>query len=196
MSRGGSRCGAGRPASHAKTIQYLGLDVRQLHRSGRVWPGSSFTRIWTRNSEHTGTIGVNVPNVNSVHLNYRRNDEPMHVALKLERTACHFGGTRLWFNCPRCIRRVAIVYLASVPGCRRCLRLKYQSQSNDFLDRSWGRTQRILKKLGRDIDEFPKRPKGMRGSTYEHLYDAWCREEEFRSAALETFMAEHHNLFL
>lgn len=114
----------------------------------------------------------------------------------LWRSPCAYGGTRPWFACPRCKRCVAIVYLGNVTGCRRCLRLRYPSQSDDSLGRSWRRTSRILRKLGRDADDTPKRPSGMRRRTYERLCDAWWREEEFRDEALTAFMAERHHLFL
>lgn len=190
MSRGGYRWGAGRPALHAKTSQYLGLDVRALHRRRLLTPGSSFSWTWSRGGEHAGTIGIRVPEVSTVHLDYRRDDEPMHDTIRLARSHCHFGGWRPWFMCPRCWRNVAIVYLGNATGCRRCLRLRYPSQSEDTLDRSWRRTSRIMRRFGGDIDEFPRRSKGMRQRTYERLFEAWCREEEFRMETLETFMSK------
>ena len=43
-------------------------------------------------------------------------------------TPCHFGGERLWFQCPTpgCHRRAAKLYLgARVFACRRCYNLAY-----------------------------------------------------------------------
>jgi hypothetical protein len=196
MSRGGNRAGAGRPASHAKTSDYLGLDVRALHRRRLLTAGSSFSWTWSRHGEPVGTIGVRVPHTSIVHLDYCRNGDPRHDAIDISRSPCAYGGTRPWFTCPGCRRRVAIVYLGTATGCRQCLRLKYPSQSEDSLDRSWRRTSRIIQKLGRDVDDFPRRPSGMRRRTYEQLRDAWIREEEFRDEALAAFMAAHHQLFL
>lgn len=196
MSRGGYRSGAGRPASFAKTHQFLSLDVRDLRRRGLLRIGHGFSWYWSRGDEPCGSVGVSVTDEPAVHLMYRQNDEPRHDVLRLSRTACHLGGSREWFTCPRCGRRVALIYLASGAGCRRCLRLRYQSQSEDFLDRSWRRTSRILRKLGRNIDQTPRRPSGMRQRTYERLFDAWWREEELRDHALTAFMAERHDLFL
>ena len=42
-----------------------------------------------------------------------------------------FGGTRLWFLCPVCSRRVGVIYkhpTTSAIGCRSCLELKYKKQ--------------------------------------------------------------------
>lgn len=198
MSRGGTRYGAGRPASHAKTRHYLLLDVRDLHRKRLLTPGASFSWQWSRDGEQFAAIGVRVvPAVCglSVHLDFQRDRKPEHVELSLMRTACHYGSTRPWFTCPRCGRRMAIVYLApGNPGCRQCLRLRYQSQSNDFIDRSWGRTQRIMRTLGQDLQAFPHRPKGMREATYGRLWSAWLREDDFRNDAIERFIAQHADL--
>lgn len=195
MSRGGYRAGAGRPASHAKTTQYLGLDVRALHRRRLLAAGSSFSWTWSRDGEPVGTISVRVPYTSTVHLDYRRNGEPRHDAIDLWLSPCAYGGTRPWFSCPRCKRRVAIVYLGNVTGCRQCLRLRYPSQSEDILDRSWRRTSRVLQKLGRATDDTPWRPSGMRRRTYERLRDDWIREEEFRDDALAAFMVQHYQFF-
>lgn len=198
MSCGGSRYGAGRPASHAKTRHYLLLDVRDLHRKRLLTPAASFSWQWCRDGEQFAIIGVRVVRVVAglaVHLDYQRDHKPEHVELYLQRTACHYGCTRLWFTCPRCGRRVAIVYLApGNPGCRQCLRLRYQSQSNDFIDRSWGRTQKIMRALGQRLQDFPRRPKGMREATYDRLRAAWWREDDFRNDAIERFMAQHADL--
>lgn len=41
------------------------------------------------------------------------------------------GGKRIWFKCPLCEKRVAVLYkhpVSSDIGCRRCLRLEYRSR--------------------------------------------------------------------
>ncbi len=45
--------------------------------------------------------------------------------IRLCKSDTRFGGTRLWFECPRCYRRVAILYnnfIAKKPFCRKCMR--------------------------------------------------------------------------
>jgi len=42
-----------------------------------------------------------------------------------------FGGLRYWFKCPRCSRRVGVVYkhpLSGELGCRICLNLEYRNR--------------------------------------------------------------------
>lgn len=191
MSRGGYRSGAGRPALHGKTHQYLWLDVNALHRRHLLKLGSSFWWTWSRDGSPIATVGVQVPDGSKVNLNYRRNGEPRYEAIDLRQSSCNLGGVRPWFVCPQCRRSVAIVYLGSMTGCRKCLRLRYQSQSEDFLDRSWRRTGRIMRKLGRDLGDFPSRPNGMRQRTYERLCSTYWDEERLRDEALALFMAEH-----
>ena len=36
--------------------------------------------------------------------------EQVDQVIPFDHTRCHFGGFRLWFLCPRCRRRVAILY--------------------------------------------------------------------------------------
>lgn len=110
--------------------------------------------------------------------------------VQLTRSACHFGGSRAWFICPRCSRRTVMVYLHGWPACRKCSRLVYPSQSEDGIDRSWGRTHRIMQRLGQGGDgphAVPRRPKGMRRATFERLWEAWCREVEYRDEAMALF---------
>jgi hypothetical protein len=98
--------------------------------------------------------------------------EPVELAW----TACNFGGERPWFICPGagCGRRVAVLYR---PGryflCRHCHDLSYQSQRDNKMYRALHRAQDIRRRLGGSanmLEPFPKKPKGMRWSTYERLW--------------------------
>ncbi len=54
-------------------------------------------------------------------------DRPIKLVTSLTR----FGGTRYWFECPNCERRVGILFfepLTNKVGCRVCLGLKYRKQ--------------------------------------------------------------------
>ena len=65
--------------------------------------------------------------------------ETVDCAIKLESTACFFGGQRWWFYCPSvkdgqaCEQRVAKLYLppgASYFACRTCHSLSYESRQD------------------------------------------------------------------
>jgi len=112
--------------------------------------------------------------------------------IQIHRTRCRFGGSRPWFACPRCKRRAAILYLWGWPSCRTCARMAYPSQSEDKTGRSWRRSRKIESKLG---GEFPaKKPKWMRRTTYERLWEAGMREEELRDEVLVELVARMRGL--
>ncbi len=50
------------------------------------------------------------------------NNTPVELT---ESNTC-FGGTRLWFKCPICSKKVGNIYKGDVIGCRKCLNLKYR----------------------------------------------------------------------
>ena len=107
------------------------LDVRVLARKGALRPGARSNVTWG-----TGTaITVEVP---------EDDDEVMCLAygvqmrgragatvaehVRLMRTPCTFGAFRVWFACPGCGRRCAVLYaLAGRFTCRSCHHLAYAS---------------------------------------------------------------------
>ncbi len=112
-------------------------------------------------------------------LDYRtqRYSEPwqdVREAVLIERTGCHYGGTRPWLRCPRCLSRRAVLF--SKWGrfrCRACHDLAYSSTRETEGDRMMRRAAVIRKRLGAPSSGYlwgwvPK-PKGMRWATYDRL---------------------------
>ncbi|MGA0585599.1 hypothetical protein ACO2Q2_00430 [Dyella sp. KRB-257] len=185
MSRGGSRHGAGRPAQNVRIESLKRLDVRYLHARGLLKPGTAFTQTWSMGERQTGAVGVTVTG-GAVVLAYCHgaSGDPVRVTLYLEQTACHYGGTRPWFRCPRCGHRVAVVCMAgALWGCRHCLRVRYQSQSEDQVQRTWRRTRKIEAQLKVGEDRPYGKPAGMRWATFARLHDELAAIEERRNAA-------------
>lgn len=189
MAKGGSRLGAGRPAYKVKGEQLQRVDVRVWARKGLLTGNRFFNWSWNRGGEPTGSIGVNVTPQSAVTLDYSltQNGERRSIS---ERVAliykpCNFGGARPWFQCPRCARQVAVLYMRSGRfACRHCQRVSYSSQSEDEMARTWREQRRIEEKIGEDW----QRPKGMRQRTYERLMDRLTdcemrRDEAFCVAA-------------
>lgn len=56
--------------------------------------------------------------------------EALGIPVSLTTSKTKFSGTRLWFECPACGRRVGVIYKnhSNVLGCLKCLRLIYQQQ--------------------------------------------------------------------
>ena len=187
MGTGGSRYGAGRPGWRRKCEDSLALDVRRLHRSGRLLPGTSCGWYWSRDGERCGNIGIN-SHANHVEFVYTRTlegCEPVRFRydVHIERTACRFGGSRSWFRCPWCDRRCALMYGLSSDGyfaCRLCLRLAYASECEDRSGRLW-RKQRKLEALLLDGE---LKPKGMRWRTFDRIYSKLDAIDEALDAEL------------
>jgi hypothetical protein len=143
MSRGGSRCGAGRPGWKGKAEHRVSLDVRRLARGSFLAPGMAYSWQWSRDGEACASVAASTSRAGDrLTLRYRwtpDGGEPANVEcqIRLETTPCHYGGERTWFSCPRCGRRCAVAYFAgALFACRKCLNLAYASQSEDGLART------------------------------------------------------------
>jgi ketosteroid isomerase-like protein len=130
MGIGGSRFGAGRPGWRRKCEQLLALDVRVLARRRRLASGMSYSWAWSRGGEPAGNISIQTAS-DHVRLAYTwtpHQADPRHIdySVRLERTPCHYGGSRPWFVCPRCYSRRTVLYGTANDGrfgCRKCMRL-------------------------------------------------------------------------
>jgi hypothetical protein len=185
MGTGGSRYGAGRPGYRLKAESAQRIDVRDFARRGLLKAGW-FSWSWHRGDEPSGSIGVRVHDGCLLALEYRVQDyhseewREASQSVRLSSTACAYGGSRPWFNCPVCSRRVAVLYQRSARfACRHCQRVAYGSQSEDALGRMWRKQAKIENRLG---DNW-QRPKGMRQHTYEHLKDQIFQCEAWREEA-------------
>lgn len=189
MGKGGWRWGAGRPAYRGKVEACLRLDVRQMHRDGCLQPGRGGTWSWrnTSTGEHSGSIGYRVGE-GFISLSYSLNGDSRAQWVPIRRTACNYGGTRPWFACPHCDRRVAVLCMRRGGFyCRQCAQVSYYSQSEDALDRTWRRQRKAEAKLG----EHWQRPKGMHHATRKRLLATIFECEESRDAALCAWVAAH-----
>lgn len=89
------------------------------------------------------------------------------VLVHVTTTPCNFGGTRLWFLCPSCGRRCAILYPVL---CRKCRKGRYLVESMSPQDRLLSKAMKIRDSLGQKKGgvcvPFPPKPKRMRWHTY------------------------------
>ena len=161
------------------------VDVRYLKKHGLLTPGTSGSLSWKSRGEQTGSVGFRMEK-NRMVLNYRHRSnggewEPVEQPVLLNRTSCNYGGFRVWLLCPRCNRRVALLYGAGrLFLCRHCYGLTYASQQEPDYDRMMRKAQKIRKKLGgaeSSMEPFPPKPKGMHWKTYNRL-QAVARDSE------------------
>ncbi|MDP1845495.1 MAG: hypothetical protein Q8L09_01965 [Candidatus Moranbacteria bacterium] len=114
----------------------------------------------------------------SIILNYRHRPhggewEEVEQKISFSRTPCNYGGYRTWFLCPRCWKRVAVLYgMKKYFLCRHCYDLAYGSQREARHYRLMRKADTIKERLGgkpgRDYP-FPWKPKNMHWKTYWHL---------------------------
>lgn len=184
--------GSGRRATYCgkdTTEDSLPLDIRRLQRSGVLTPGRAFSWQWTVNDRVRASIQVRVE-AWQVELAYSYTPtggaaETVRQAVMLETTPCTLGGSRQWFCCPACSRRVAVLYgRGRLFACRRCKGLAYAIQGESYDDRAARRADRIRKRLGwpAGILNGPgARPKGMHWRSYERLL---AQHDHFVGASL------------
>jgi len=159
------------------------LDIRRLQRAGVLVPGRCFGWEWTINDRPVASIQVRVESdrVTLVYRHRRRGDsewQAVEQPVRMARTPCHYGGTRPWWLCPWCGRRVAVLYSAGTHfSCRRCCRLAYSCQREAADDRAARRADRVRRRLGWEpgiLNGEGGKPKGMRWRTFERL----CAEHQ------------------
>jgi hypothetical protein len=178
--------GSGRRSSYCgrdTTEDSLPLDIRKLQRTGGVTPGRAISWQWSVNDKAVASIRVKVE-VGRVVLSYRHRSrgesewQNVEQPVYMEHTPCTFGGTRAWWFCPSCGRRVAVLYgCGKHYACRHCYKLAYTSQGESVDDRAARRANRIRKKLGWELGILNgngDKPKGMRWKTYWRL----CAEHD------------------
>lgn len=154
------------------------IDIRLLKKWGHL-NGSMHigTWSWSRGGKPAGSIGYRV-NTERMVLSYRHRSrggewESVEQTIHFDRTPCHYGGYRCWFLCPRCTRRVAVLYGAGKYFyCRHCYGLTYTSQQERIGDRMMRKARKIRRQMDPDntvLDLFPFKPKGMHWLTYDCL---------------------------
>ncbi|MBK7463339.1 MAG: hypothetical protein IPJ50_11980 [Betaproteobacteria bacterium] len=172
--------GSGRQSTKRTTSSFLRLDIQTLKRDGMLTPGRTSRVYWLRRGSEIASIKVRAEGSRVV-IAYRseiRNGEwqEKEYPVQIERTDCNLGGQRVWFWCPDCGRRVAVLYGREVFTCRHCRNLAYASQRETDNDRAIRRADNIREKLGWGIgiaNPEGGKPKGMHWKTYWHLRDRY-----------------------
>ena len=123
------------------------LDIRCLVRDDLLIQNSKFEWVWKgRSHQSKGAITIQVFS-NYLFLHYVVQTDgvkkPMLQFVMMSTTNCH-GGRRSWFLCPKCIKRVNILYFKERAfQCRKCHQLVYTSQYPTKI-RSYGRRHQMI----------------------------------------------------
>ncbi len=159
------------------------IDVRQLHREGRLTETQSFLLKWTSNGAPSGFVVVRTEPYKAIFSYIASSDgsnlKKIEQKVPIVWSTCALGGRRPWFRCQgdgtrrHCGRRVAILYAAGeIFACRHCHGLAYATQQQSPTDRSYTRARKIRTQLGASLnllEPIPEKPKGMHWRTYQRL---------------------------
>ena len=110
--------------------------------------------------------------VKAVTLSYIYLGKEYSCDLKVSNTPCTYGGHRHWWHCPKCSRRVAVLYFNQSYQCRHCIGLNYQSQLQQPVDKLLKRVAVIRERLGWPqgiANGQGERPRYMHHKTYQKL---------------------------
>ena len=177
---GGYGSGRKNQGGRSTTEDFRLLDVRHLQKKNMLRPGYSNSWVWSCGGQNVAEIDIRAE-IDHLILSYRiqpLGDEwrNMEYPLRLDRTPCALGGSRVWFRCPaeNCARRVAILYLggSSIFACRQCYQLCYQSQREQVHDRMARRLVGLRERLQWDpdwMDGSGRRPKGMHRTGFDRM---------------------------
>jgi hypothetical protein len=170
--------GSGRSGGKPKAEGHKRIDVRYLHGRGMLVANCDSTLTWSIDGEPTGNIRLSSYDDKLV-LDYRAKAayENEWTEIKedvyLDWTPCHFGGKRPWLLCPRCNRRVALIFsIGKRFLCRHCYNITYSSQCETEMDRLLRKAQKIRRQLGvsESLSEpIIFKPKGMHQKTFDRL---------------------------
>ena len=170
--------GSGRRSGYSgkpETSDSMPLDIRKFTRKGLLVPGNSFSWQWLVNDRKVAGIDVRVEFNTEVVLSWRMKStgEVVEQRVQTQTSPCHLGGQRHWFTCPRCCKRVGVLYS---PGryfaCRPCGGLGYATQKEGAGDRASIKADKIRKRLGWEagiLNGSGGKPKGMHWKTYQRL---------------------------
>lgn len=165
-------------SSVGKCEEYQAIDLAWLRRKGILDLGRRDTLTWSRGGQQTGSIGV-LAGLHGLQLIYRTRTgdgdwQDVDELVPFMWTPTRFGGRRQWFKCLKCANACRVLYGGSRFRCRRCYRLRYNSQYAPSYQRATEEADKLRKRVGGDYgafkgDVFPPKPKGMHWQTYRRL---------------------------
>jgi len=191
--------GSGRHSRQSTIESTNTLDVRWLNRKGLLKHQNQGSLKWTRNGNPVGGIGYKITDDRMTliykHLNQQNQEwEEVEQTIYFDETRCNYGGTRKWFLCPNCRKRVAILTdLGKYFYCRKCYRLPYRSTLETSRDRFYSKKD----KLGEEIFEHYEngdvwqKKKSMHWKTFNKKYNEYNRLREITDTI---FIEQVHKL--
>lgn len=161
--------------SSKRTVERsLSLDVRKLKRNNCLTPEKCFSWQWSTGGNVRSSIGATV-HENHLLLQYRyKETEAVEQKIYFTFTPCNYAGKRVWFSCPFCGRRCAVIYsCGKYFACRICCNLTYRTSNETPTDRRARRANKLRKRIGATpgvLNHLPIfKPKGMHQLTWDRI---------------------------
>ena len=155
------------------------IDIRQLKRKGWLDQEGYTCWSWTFGGRPSGNISMKIlgDRLNLLYFvtdNWSGKKQEFNYWIDLDYTLCNYGGKRIWFLCPICHRRRALLYYGQDGyfKCRKCANLNYWSSQKDVICRIDNKIEGIRKKLDipecniLDVLKKADKPKYMHNDTY------------------------------
>jgi hypothetical protein len=143
--------------------------------SGVSMSGLTRRDLWAAPPEAVAVLELKLPT---------RHGFDVTAQIRFTTTPLNFGGCRVWMLCPRCAGRARVMFAGvGKIGCRRCLRVRYQSQCGDAKDRAHRAIAKIENRLITRRGRFYK-PKGMLWRTFHRLCDRYDHHDAVLNAGL------------
>ncbi|MFC3094893.1 hypothetical protein DRW07_17725 [Alteromonas sediminis] len=166
-----------RTNSKRLTTDMLDIDLRRFKQRGWLKFNSIGTLSWTRAGYKIGEVEY-VMTENAFHISYYSSqiNQSITQSIHIKKTACNFGGSRLWFECPSCRKNVLLLYGGEQFHCRKCHELVHPSVNESKIYRALRAVEKYQNKLSQgsnlcalDGIDWIEKPKWMRWHTYEKI---------------------------
>lgn len=149
------------------TTKRMQLDIRLLQRHSKT--NSTHIRSWNNGAKVWLSFLQFVAEVET-----RLHGQPtQRHSIQLDTTPLSYGGHRVWWKCPCCHARVAVLYWEDARWqCRKCAGLVHKSTRQTEVSAAYERVNKIRDKLGWGgglCSPMGGRPKGMHWKTYAQL---------------------------
>jgi hypothetical protein len=156
----------------------LRVDVRQLKRDGYLEPGRAERFWWRAEGELVGPVTVTAGTVEGGHGAVDIIGPDFAASVRLTTTPCTFGN-RIWFTCPDCERRCAVLLVETGSlTCQQCANAPNLSTTLSRAARKQDELHKARRGLFMDEHDVAHRPKGMRSATWQRRWDRYWRAVE------------------
>ncbi len=179
------------------TVQSLRcIDSSQMAKQGIFLEGNQGSYYWSDAETKEINASINYRYQHQVlTLSYSSGEQSFNYSIRVDQTACNYGGVRSWFICPspQCMKRVAKLYIGTskVFICRHCNDLNYAIQQMSEKDKPRYHMNKMRDKLGWRYDHvtFLKRitkPSNMHHKTFKAMV---AKHDQYEKEYLTNFQA-------